>query len=76
MFRQEGLEQVRATLAADGYTVDAREEGQRVVVRIGATPDACADCLVPPDAMRTILERALAVPAHAIELHYPEEPLP
>jgi hypothetical protein len=76
MFRQEGLEEVRATLAADGYTVDAREEGERVVVRIGATPDACDDCLVPPAAMRAILGRALAVPAEAIELYYPEEPAP
>jgi hypothetical protein len=76
MFRQEGLEEIRATLAVDGYTVDAREEGERVVVRIGATSDACADCLVPPPAMRAILERALAVPAQHIDLHYPEEPAP
>jgi hypothetical protein len=70
----QGLDEIRATLAADGYTVDAHEEGERVVVRIGATPDACADCLAPPPVMRAILERALAVPAQAIELHYPEEP--
>jgi hypothetical protein len=70
-----GLDEIRATLAADGYTVDAHEEGERMVVRIGATPDACADCLAPPPVMRAILERALAVPAQRIELHYPEEPV-
>jgi hypothetical protein len=46
-----------------------------MVVRIGATPEACADCLAPPPVMRAILERALAVPAQRIELHYPEEPV-
>jgi hypothetical protein len=72
MFNQEGLERMRATLAADGYELDAREDGERVVVTIGATPDACEDCLAPPDVMRAILEKTLAVPAAVIDLHYPE----
>jgi hypothetical protein len=71
MFNQQGLKDMQATLAADGYELDAREEGERVVVTIAATPEACEDCLSPPEIMRPILGKTLAVPAEAIELHYP-----
>lgn len=73
MFDQAGLQTMRTMLAADGYTVDADEQGERVVVRIGATPEACEDCLAPPDVMRAILGKTLAVPAEAIDLHYPAD---
>jgi hypothetical protein len=72
MFSHERLDSIRTALAADGYSLDAREEGERVVVTIAATPEACEDCLAPPDVMRAILGKTLAVPADAIELHYPE----
>ena len=72
MFSEQGLNDMRATLAADGYELEAREEGERVVVRIDATPEACEDCLAPPDVMRAILGKTLAVPVEAIDLHYPE----
>ena len=72
MFSQQGLKDVQAMLAADGYAIDAREDGERVVVDIVATPEACEDCLAPPDVMRAILGKSLAVPSEAIELHYPE----
>ena len=42
-----------------------------MVVDIFATPDACEDCLAPPDVMRAILGKTLAVPAEAIDLHSP-----
>jgi len=71
MFNREGLTEVRAMLAADGYELDAREEFERVVVTIDATPDACEDCLSPPGVMRAILSKTLAVPAESIDLHYP-----
>lgn len=71
MFNQQGLETMQATLAADGYALDAREEGERVLVTISATPQACEDCLAPPDVMRAILGKTLAVPADAIVLTYP-----
>ena len=71
MFSQQGLKDMQATLAADGYELDAREEGERVIVSIAATPEACEDCLSPPEIMRAILGKTLAVPAEAIELHYP-----
>jgi hypothetical protein len=73
MFSRQGLETMRTTLAADGYEIDAREDGERVLVTIEATPEACEDCLAPPDVMRSILGRTLAVPPDAIELRYPDE---
>lgn len=73
MLSQSGLESVRATLALDGYALDAREEGERVLVTIAATPAACEDCLAPREVMRAILAKQLAVPADAIELRYPNE---
>ncbi|HJS95030.1 MAG TPA: hypothetical protein VJ741_12260 [Solirubrobacteraceae bacterium] len=72
MFSEQGLKDVRDMLAADGYDLAAEEEGERVVVRIEATPEACEDCLAPPDVMRAILGKSLAVPTEAIDLHYPE----
>ena len=49
------------------------EDGGRVRVMISATPDACADCLVPKDLMRGILGQALGVPDDAIDLTYPAD---
>ena len=72
MFSEQGLRDMQATLAADGYSLAAFEEGEQVVVTIEATPEACEDCLAPPDIMLAILGKTLAVPADAIELHYPE----
>jgi hypothetical protein len=72
MFSPQGLKDAQAMLAADGYALDATEEGERVVVRIEATPEACEDCLAPPDVMRAILGKTLAVPAEVIDLEYPE----
>jgi len=62
---------LRSTLAADGYLLEIAERGTRVRVTISATPEACADCLVPKDLMRAILGEALGVPDDAIDLTYP-----
>ncbi|HUJ35171.1 MAG TPA: hypothetical protein VLW51_08170 [Solirubrobacteraceae bacterium] len=72
MFSEQGLMDMRAMLSADGYALEAREDGERVVVEIVATPEACEECLAPPEVMRAILGKTLAVPADAIDLHYPE----
>ncbi len=72
MFSEQGLKDMQEMLAADGYALDAQEEGEQVVVRIEATPEACEDCLAPPEVMRAILGKTLAIPAEAIDLHYPE----
>jgi hypothetical protein len=60
-----------STLAADGYLMDIAEAGGRVRVTITATPQACADCLVPKDMMRGILSQALGLPPDTIDLTYP-----
>ena len=60
-------------LAADGYRMDIAEDGDRVHITIIATPDACADCLVPKDLMRGMLEQQLGVPAARIDLTYPRD---
>jgi hypothetical protein len=64
---------LQSSLAADGYHLDIAEAGDRVRVTITATPQACADCLVPKDLMRGILEQALGVPGEAIDLAYPRD---
>jgi hypothetical protein len=62
---------LRSTLAADGYLLDIAEQGTRIQVTITATPQACADCLVPQDLMRSILGDTLGVPPDTIDLVYP-----
>jgi hypothetical protein len=64
---------LRATLAADGYLLDIAEAGTRIRATITAAPEACADCLVPKDLMRSILGDTLGVPPDAIDLTYPTE---
>ena len=71
MISAERTVALRSALAADGYLLEVAEDGDRVRVTISATPQACADCLVPPDLMRGILGQALGVPPDAIDLSYP-----
>jgi hypothetical protein len=73
MIDTERIVALRSTLAADGYLMDIAEQGARVRVTITATPQACADCLVPKDLMRGILGQALGVPDDAIDLTYPAD---
>jgi hypothetical protein len=71
MIDMERVVALRSTLAADGYLLEVAEQGTRVRVTISATPQACADCLVPKDLMRGILGQTLGVPEDAIDLMYP-----
>ena len=73
MVNEGGLATIRASLEADGYLLDVREDGERLDAQISAGPDACEDCLVPKDLMKVMLEQALGVPAQSIELRYPGE---
>lgn len=71
---QAQLDNLRQTLASDGYELNAEvgnDGGAQVAVVAG--PDACEDCLVPKDLMRTMLEPALGVPADRIQLVYPTD---
>ena len=62
-----------STLEADGYHLAIEELDSRLAVTITAGPDACEDCLVPKDLMRSILSDTLGVPPDAIDLTYPTE---
>jgi len=74
MIDTERAGEIAATLATDGYLMEVAEAGDRVRVTITATPQACADCLVPEYLMRGILGQALGVPQDAIDLTYPATP--
>jgi hypothetical protein len=69
----EGIEALRSSLDADGYRLEVSELAGRVAVRISATPEACADCLVPEPLMRGIMSQTLGVPEDVIDLTYPSD---
>jgi hypothetical protein len=69
----QALEALRSSLDADGYLLEVKEEGERVGVKISATPEACADCLVPEPLMRGIMSQTLGVPEEVIDLTYPKD---
>lgn len=55
-------------MAADGYLLGwEASAADRIVVRIDATPEACADCLVPQPVMHAILAKALDDTAYTLE---------
>jgi hypothetical protein len=62
------------SLEADGYHMSIDEAGSRISVVISASPEACADCLVPKDFMRGILANALGVAGDSIDITYPGGP--
>lgn len=55
------LRPMRDTLAADGYGLEWSLEGQHQIgIQVfAADSEACADCLVPPEMMRAIIDTAL-----------------
>ena len=73
MIEAERTALLASSLAHDGYLLDVTEAGHRVRVTITATPQACADCLVPKDLMRGILSNALGVAGDTIEITYPAD---
>ncbi len=73
MADEERLRALRSSLAADGFSLEVREHGDRVGVVISASPGACADCLVPKPLMRGILRNVLGVEEDAIDISYPRD---
>ena len=71
MIDTERGREITATLAADGHLMEIAEAGRRVRVTITATPQACADCLVPQDLMRGILGQVFGILPDAFDLTYP-----
>lgn len=54
------LRPMRDTLAADGYGLEWAPEGpDQIGIQVFAASDACEDCLVPAEVMRTIFDEAL-----------------
>ncbi len=61
------LQKFRDVLAADGYQLTwSLSQRDRVVIRIAAGPQACADCLVPLPVMEAIMNDALAPTGYAL----------
>lgn len=73
MLDEQAIQDLRSSLDADGYRLEINEEGDRVNVAVVATPEACADCLVPRALFLGILEGSLGVSEHSIDLTYPNE---
>jgi len=54
------LQGLRDTLETDGYVLEwSMEEEDRIGIRVFAGSDACEDCLVPPELMRSIVDNEL-----------------
>ena len=70
---QPRLEQIRRSLEADDYRIDVAVHDGRAEVAIAAGPEACAECLVSKDLMRSMLAPVLGVPPDRIELAYPAD---
>jgi hypothetical protein len=58
----------RDMMASDGYTLSwSVTDLDRVVVRIEAGADACADCLAPLPVMETIMSNALGPTPYTLD---------
>jgi hypothetical protein len=54
------LRPMRDTLTADGYGLKwSLEEQNQIGIQVFVASEACADCLVPPEMMRAIIDTAL-----------------
>jgi hypothetical protein len=62
-----------SALEADGYRLAIDEADAKLSVVITAGPDACEDCLVPKDLMRSMLSAELGVDAALIDITYPAD---
>lgn len=62
------LQKFQDVLSADGYTLSwSLTDAGGVVIRIGAGPDACADCLVPLPVMEAIMTDALGPTPYTLD---------
>jgi hypothetical protein len=71
------LEPLAEALLADGYELRATQTADRSArVEVVATPDACADCLVPQDVFTAIISTRLTEVLQGtwqIEVVYPTD---
>ena len=73
MNHTERMADIATMLAADGYNLAVEEDGQRVALTVSPGPDACEDCLVPKDLMRSMLSSELGIDASIIDITYPAD---
>ncbi len=69
----EQIDDLRATLAADGYGLEVEQRDERALVRVSSADGVCGDCLVPKPLFLNMLQPALGIPADRIDLRYPDE---
>jgi hypothetical protein len=54
------LRGLRETLATDGYNLEwSMEQENEIGIRVVPGSEACAECLVPPELMRSIVDNEL-----------------
>lgn len=75
---ESALDPMRAMLMADGYLLDTRLDGAVVELSVAASPDACADCLVPKEmfaamAADMLTRQGVTVNASTLSIVYPGE---
>ncbi|HZN77587.1 MAG TPA: hypothetical protein VFC00_38720 [Micromonosporaceae bacterium] len=64
---EKALQGLRDTLATDGYElVWSMEDGDRIGIRVVPGSEACADCLVPPELMRSIVDDELGTTPYRV----------
>jgi hypothetical protein len=64
---EAALRVLRDTLATDGYElVWSMEDGNQIGIRVVAGSEACADCLVPPELMRSIVDSKLGGTGYSV----------
>lgn len=72
------LSKMQTMLEADGYRLDVAVDGGAVALTVRATPEACAECLVPKSLFATMAADALtkggvAVDPSVLLVTYPTE---
>jgi hypothetical protein len=64
---ETALRGLRDTLAADGYElVWSIEDDDQIGIRVVPGSDACAECLVPPELMRSIVDDQLGTSGYRV----------
>lgn len=62
------LKPLHDVLSADGYDLEwSLADDSRIVVRVVAGADACAECLVPVQVMEAIMSDALAATPYTLD---------
>lgn len=73
VLNNDQIEQIRQTLAADGYGLTVSKTDTGVQVTVTSADNSCDDCLVPKPILATMLQPAVDVPVEDIAITYPGE---